>query len=66
VNEWDRAPSVFVSPSPTLLSTWQLKSWGTALNYAQLLIFLRNGIFYQTGLEDRMFAATNQPTNVNP
>ena len=64
MNNWDRAnpcPSVFVSPSPTPPSIWQLKSSGTALNFAQLLTFLQNEIFYQTGLGDRMFAAINQP-----
>ena len=64
-NNWNRANpclSVFFYPSPTLASIWQLKNSGTALNFAQLLTFLQNEIFYQTALEDRMFDAINQPT----
>jgi hypothetical protein len=65
VNNWNRANpclSVLVSPSPTLASIWQLKSSGTALNYARLLTFPQNERFYQTGLGDRTFGAINQPT----
>jgi hypothetical protein len=65
VHNWNRANRclfVFFSPSPTLASIWQLKNSGTALNYAQLLTFLQNEIYYQTVLEGRTFDAINQPT----